>query len=95
MGRVGGCGEWDGMGERKLMRVQECGEKSRIETRLDFGGLLRGYFRHYVRQNGHLLIRSNPAKQKIELSGKNRGSETRSAVFPLIYFGPPLLPLIS
>ena len=77
------------MGERKLMRVQECGEKSRIETRLDFGGLLRGFFRHYVRQNGHLLIRSNPAKQKIELSGKNRGSETRAAVSPLIYFGPP------
>ena len=77
------------MGERKLMRVQECGEKSRIETRLDFGGLLRGYFRHYVRQNGHLLIRSNPAKQKIELSGKNRGSETHAAVSPLMYFDPP------
>ena len=35
MGRGGGCGRWDGAGERKLMVAQECGEK----TRLDFGGL--------------------------------------------------------
>ena len=78
------------MGERKLMGGQECGEKSRIETRLDFGGLPRSFFcdylppkRPFANRPLTTLIRSNPARQKMELSGKNRGSKTRAAVSPL------------
>ena len=89
MGRGGGCGRWDGMGERKLMGAQEWGEKSRSIWRpprlagrfqLDFGGLLRSFFcdhvppkRPFANWSLTILIRSNPDKQKIELSGKNRG----------------------
>ena len=79
-----------GMSERKLMGWQECGEKSRIETRLDFGGLPRSFFCDYLppkqpfaNRSLTTLIRSNPARQKMELSGKNRGSKTRAAVSPL------------
>ena len=89
MGRGGGCGRWDGMGERKLMGAQECGQKSRIEPRLDFGGLPRSFYRDYVppkrlfaNRSLTILVRSNPAKRKMELSGKNRGSKTRAALSP-------------
>ena len=75
------------MGERELMGAQECGERSRIETQPDFSGLSRSFFRDYVspkRQFANrlltFLIRSNLAKQKMELSGTNRGSEARAAV---------------
>ena len=91
-----------GIVERKLVGSQECGEKSRIATRLDFGGLLRGFFcdyvppkRPFVYRSLTILIRSNPSKQKMELSGKNRGCETRAAVFRLISSGALFLPLIS
>ena len=86
MGRGGGCGRWDGAGERKLMVAQECGEK----TRLDFGGLLRSFFwdcvplkRPFANWSLNILIRSNSAKQKMEPLEKNRGSETRAAVSPV------------
>ena len=69
-----GVGVWrggarGGAGERKLMVAQECGEKSRIETRLDFGGPLRSFFWDYVplkrpftNRSLNTLIRSNPTK---------------------------------
>ena len=90
VGRGGGCGWWDGVGERKLMVAQECGEKSWIEIRLDFGGLLRSFFWDYVppkrpfaNRSLTILICSNPAKQKMEPLKKNRGSEMRAAVSTL------------
>ena len=78
------------MGERKLKEAPECGEKSRIETRLDFGGLLRSFFWDYVppkrpfaNRSLTILICSNPAKQKMQRLKKNRGSEMRAAVSTL------------
>ena len=89
VGRGGACGGWNRMGERKLMEAEEYGEKSRIETRLDFGGLLRSFFCDYVQpkrpfasRSLTILIRPNPAKRKMELWGANRGSKTRAAVSP-------------
>ena len=72
------------------MVTQGCAGKSRIETRLDSGGLLRSSFwdcvppkRPFANRSLSILIRSNPAKQKIGPLGKNHGSETRAAASPL------------
>ena len=43
VGWDGGCGECGRVGERKLIGVQECGQKSLSETQLEFGGPLRGF----------------------------------------------------
>ena len=77
MGRGAGCGGRDGMSERNLMGAQECGEKSRIETRLDFSGLLRSFFCDYVQpkrpfasRSLTISIRPNPANQKRTFRGR-------------------------
>ena len=72
------------------MVAQECGEKSPIERRFGFGGLLRSSFSDYVplkrpfaNRSLNILIRSIPSKRRMEPVEKNRGSDTRATAPPL------------